>query len=1143
MNRDVDESSESSNDYEQDQDGSFEDDKMMDHETESEQDNSPAFMEEGGFQDAFLASLPPPPRQHIEREEGDDDVEGLLKFMIIDIQLRQSNQKYKKITEAVLFGRSETGESVCVFVEGWQPYLYIKAPEGWIDDELNRELLKDELNSIMMTQSENRKTRASTRPEQASYHEVRTTKYNPKKKDSSMMIFAVTTVMKKSIYGYSPEGLVPYLKVEVANSYLISMLRDGLETKKLVMMNNHHDSSSYPAFIEHASGSATETFNSNLDSVLQLMVDLDMRGCQWCQLTDGERQLATSKRSDCDVEWKARTYDLKMLPVDDMFDLGSLRILSFDIEAAGRRGVFPEAQYDPVIQIAIHFHVLGSSPIKPVLLSYKSCDSIADANVICFENELDMLLYFKAIVKAFDPDIFTGYNICNFDFPYLIKRAQALSNIHGMETERGGFEYMTRYKDSKLSLRETEFQSAQTGKRKRVRIAVAGRVCLDMYTNIQNNQSFRLEKYTLNAVAEHFLGDKKVDLPFTQITPMWERDASARRELGLYCLKDAQLPLDLMLTLDSLTQTVEMARCTGISFDWVLQRGIMIRNTSLLLRRSLHRNFVFPNLQQSRGGGNHKVENKERYEGATVLDAHGGIHKNVGVLDFSSMYPSIIRAHNLCFSTIILDSRWKHKQSLCVHGHSFVAEEEAKGLIPEVVEILIQCRAKAKVAYAQEQDPVKKKTTKAREMAFKIASNGMYGALGSTQSMLPLLAVAETVTAIGRGDIRTVKSLAETMYPDALVVYGDTDSVFVRFHISSDIGVETQVSMASDMAKALAKEVNKNMKQPKKIEFEKVYSTMICLSKKRYAGIMYANGHRMGIDQPAMDIKGMQCVRRDGCALMRDLVRECLTSILHSGTVDSAIALAREKLLEIMDDKIPLESYAVQKTLRKSMQDCCFPMTIQELDHVRALLSMEKPCDTTLHTIADATANDQSKKQLSYAEQDEAIRKKITLPWKNRVRLPHVMLAWKMRLHDPGNAPVLGESIQYIITNNGGQKIFEKVETLDTVKAKKKIVDRKYYLDSLKTPLENIFLPIFMQQSATTTTTRETPSKDKKMTTEKEAKLKAQHQMEMLIWHVTKKRPLKHNAENRQQAIEASPIFQAFKRARTTTSMVDKSEK
>jgi DNA polymerase elongation subunit (family B) len=192
---------------------------------------------------------------------------------------------------------------------------------------------------------------------------------------------------------------------------------------------------------------------------------------------------------------------------------------------------------------------------------------------------------------------------------------------------------------------------------------------------------------------------------------------------------------------------------------------------------------------------------------------------------------------------------------------------------------------------------------------------------------------------------------------------------------------------------------------------------MLLLSKKRYCGLLYSPNHKWGVEEPPIDIKGLQSQRRDGCALVRDLVRDCLTSILHSGSEVDAAALVRRCVTDLMDDTLPLETYAIQKTLRKSMQDVCFPMAADEVDDVRKKIPQPGKGE-----------------QLSYAEQDDAIRLKIELPWKIRVRLPHVMLAYRMRKKDVGSAPVSGDVIRYIVTNNGqGDKIWAKAETLEVV--------------------------------------------------------------------------------------------------------------
>ena len=251
---------------------------------------------------------------------------------------------------------------------------------------------------------------------------------------------------------------------------------------------------------------------------------------------------------------------------------------------------------------------------------------------------------------------------------------------------------------------------------------------------------------------------------------------------------------------------------------------------------------------------------------------------------------------------------------------------------------------------------------------------------------------------------------------------GDTDSVFVRYALPPELAngaVVDAVAEASRLTIALADAVNATMKPPKKLEFEKVYGTMLLLSKKRYCGLLYAPNHDWGTPPP-IDIKGLQSQRRDGCPLVRDLVRDCLTSILHTGKSQDAAALVRQRLVELMDDTLPLEAYAIQKTLRKSMQDVCYPMLPDEVSTVRAKLR------------AKGSSSVSSAPQLTYAEQDDAIRLKIGLRWRLRIRLPHVMLAYRMRERDVGSAPVSGDVIRYLVTNNGrGTKIWEKVETLE----------------------------------------------------------------------------------------------------------------
>jgi DNA polymerase delta subunit 1 len=1043
----------------------------------------------------FLSRLCPPRATEAPR-----------RLMVLDVVVRAK--------EVLLLGRCDNGESGCMCVRGWFPYLYVRAPPGYSALHGMNAVVTELLDAKLRTYLENRAL--------------------PVRKAS--LLHRLSVVEAKSIYGYSGEPHAPFLKIEVTTPFHIHAVRDvwtgytspetGATTHGLRLEVSRD--TGLPVLYEDERG-GTETFNSNVDAVQQFMVDTGLVGCQWVRVDTLGECLSQDRRSSasCAHEWHVTEFVPEDL--DAVAELAPLRVLAFDLEAAGRRGVFPQAAHDPVIQIALYFEVGGVALDPPVLLSLKACDPIEGAEVLCFEDEGELLRAFRDLAVAFDVDVFTGFNILNFDFPYLHDRAAALSGVPPREfasltpeesDDTSGssvvvhFDNMSRVRGSTLGLRETEYQSAQTGKRKRTRVLLPGRVCMDMLVVIQNS-AHRLDSYSLKACAEHFLKtDNKVDLPFTQITPKWNEGPAGRRELGVYCLKDAELPLRLSARLSSVFHVVEMARATGVPFDAVLQRGVLIRNTSMLLRHARTRGFVFPNLNPSTTPNSNAavIGRQQRYAGATVLDPVAGLYDSpVGVLDFSAMYPSIIIAHNLCYSTFIRSADTLPSSNgllngqtddalgvLRINGHRFVTPKHQQGLLPGICAHLLACRKRAKAAIKTAKDDTERQVMDARQMAFKIAANGMYGALASSVAMLPLMEIAESVTALGRLDLLRVKTIAEEMYPDCLVVYGDTDSVFVRFSARpADADLRTRIEAAAALTVALADRINAQLRPPKAIAFEKILSVMLLMCKKRYAAIMYPAGFRWGEDQPETLIKGLQSVRRDGCALVRELVRDVVASILDTGSGTAAAALVRARLLDVIHDRLPLEAYAIRKTLRKSYADCCKPLTRLELRTIRKRISS--------HGEKEAG---EEERPLTYAEEEAAILAGVPLPYRQRVRLPHVNLAWRLRLKDPGAAPVPGEAIVYVMTCNGGGRASEKVETLDTVRARFMAVDREYYLRSLRVPLDTIFTPMVP------------------------AGLKPQAELDRTLWNVMRGVRLEDAPGVKRQRLAHSPLAMAFARAK-----------
>lgn len=260
----------------------------------------------------------------------------------------------------------------------------------------------------------------------------------------------------------------------------------------------------------------------------------------------------------------------------------------------------------------------------------------------------------------------------------------------------------------------------------------------------------------------------------------------------------------------------EMARVTGVPFNYLLARGQQIKVVSQLYRKANEDGYVVPSV---------KTEGSdEQYEGATVIEPERGYYDvPIATLDFASLYPSIMMAHNLCYTTLV-DKRTIDELELVKdvdyiltpNNDYFVTTKRRKGLLAIVLEDLLSARKKAKADLKVEKDPFKRAVLDGRQLALKVPSNpsrrpsksaleadlffprlfpslqisanSVYGFTGATVGKLPCLAISSSVTAYGRQMIEMTKQEVEEKYSiangakyDARVIYGDTDSVMVKF--------------------------------------------------------------------------------------------------------------------------------------------------------------------------------------------------------------------------------------------------------------------------------------------------------------------------------------------------------------------------
>lgn len=613
----------------------------------------------------------------------------------------------------------------------------------------------------------------------------------------------------------------------------------------------------------------------------------------------------------------------------------------------------------------------------------------------------------RAFLEASDPDIITGYNVQNFDIPYLLDRAEALAKGGGKKKSvLSGFAQWGRIRNAKAKMRDTMFQSSAYGRRANVETTIDGRVIFDMLPYMQRNH--KLSSYTLNSVCADFLSQQKEDVHHSIISDLQNGSDEDRHRLAVYCLKDALLPQRLMNKLSVLVNYIEMARVTGVPVSFLISRGQQIKVLSMILRKCRGEKLLVPTLRKS---GN-PTGTDVAYEGATVLDPIKNYYQvPIATLDFASLYPSIMQAYNLCYSTLVnpsdvpkLDSSQYKKSE---NGYVFVHSKVKKGILPTILEELLSARKRAKKDMKNAATEFERSVQNGRQLALKVSANSVYGFTGATVGQLPCVPIASSVTSYGRFLLEKTKAYVEETFTkangydfDAQVVYGDTDSVMVKFGTTSVEDTFPLAIKAADMCSAI-------FPNPILLEFEKVYHPYLLMNKKRYAGLMWTNPKKYD----KMDTKGLETVRRDNCALVREVIQTSLDKILIKQDVQGAIDYVKTQISDLLQNKMDISRLVITKSLNKGAEYAL---------------------------------------GLGGKKEDY------------KVKQAHVELAARMRKRDAGSAPQMGDRVPYVIIAGAtGAKNFEKAEDPIYVLENNLPIDCKWYLtNQLSKPLTRIFEPI-----------------------------------------------------------------------------------
>jgi len=729
-----------------------------------------------------------------------------------------------------------------------------------------------------------------------------------------------------------------------------------------------------------------EVYEANLNSILRLMHRTGIQSTGWL-----EAEGPAASASTCEID--LRVHDWRTLKPVVRDDIAPLRIASLDIECYSEDGSFPSSTKltDVCFQVAITTRTYGRSDIQRKVLCVKQTDCPDSES---FSSERDMLERFAEYIRdEVDPDIITGWNIFGFDLEYLYTRT-VLCQCSDQSYVWG------RLRESTVELVTKVLASSALGSNTMKMVPMIGRYVFDMFQDIKREH--KLESYSLNAVSAHFLQDKKIDMPVREMfTRFREGDPGRLGEVALYCLKDTELPHRIAEKTCLIQNLIEMAKATWVPLSYLSERGQQIKVFSQVCRKARELGFMVPTLKIKMGD--------TEYQGATVLDAQtGAYYSPITALDFASLYPSIMRAHNLCFSTLVSETQYRNIPGIVYEtfGPNTFAQN-APSLLPVILNELAAFRKKAKKDMAQAKGTPMEAVYNGKQLAYKISMNSVYGFTGASKGMLPCLPIASSVTFKGRQMIEETKNYVEANFPGAKVRYGDTDSIMVEFDVEGRVGHEA-IEYSWELGERAAEQCTRLFKAPNDLELEKVYCPYFLYSKKRYAAKMYEaatdkdgrpmtkeDGTRLIVFKK-IDVKGLQVVRRDTCPYVRSILKNLLKLILDSNDPRPAIEYARDSGRLLLLGKVSLDELIMSKQLSAEY----------------------------------------------------------------KTKQPHVEVRDKIRRRAPGSEPQNGDRVPFLITQTPGL-LCDKAEDPSFVKEHGVSIDWKYYFEhQLQKPVCDLLEPL-----------------------------------------------------------------------------------
>ena len=645
--------------------------------------------------------------------------------------------------------------------------------------------------------------------------------------------------------------------------------------------------------------SFSHVFGTNTAMFEQFVLYRRIMGPCWLQISSPDLKAAINT-TWCRIELGVADPE-DISPISDVASLGLLEVPPITLMSVAFRSILNKKEGKSEIVVAsarVYNDINLEDPIPADKLPSQTITivrplrnvfpngfetSAKRQGLILERSETALLNAFMAKWQNIDPDVIVGHDWESTHYSTMLARLKEkkVSNWHRVGR-------MKRSEWPKIFGRGGFY--AERG------LAV-GRLMCDLSNDLGRSLMTKAQSWSLTELCKLELNVVRQDIDSEKALQSWTETARGLLDYVMHCAMDTYYQAAIAIKIQIMPLSRQLTALAGNSWAATLSGTRAQRNEFILLHEFTKNKFICPDKiwakakpvvdeddPDAEGAG----KKKDKYKGGLVFEPERGLYdKFILVMDFNSLYPSIIQEYNICFTTVDRVDAGPSEEEVVPDVPS---RDLPQGILPKIIANLVNRRRQVKsLMKDKDATDVQKSQWDIRQQALKLTANSMYGCLGYTKSRFYARPLAVLTTFKGREALTKTKELADA--ESLQVVYGDTDSVMINTNVDN---YRDAIKIGNDFKK----NVNERYRLLE-IDIDNVFQRLLLHAKKKYAALVLIDVH--GKLETKTEVKGLDMRRREYCALSKEASQYCLDQILSGEQTEIVVESIHEYLRQFAD--------------------------------------------------------------------------------------------------------------------------------------------------------------------------------------------------------------------------------------------------